>query len=93
MFSVDGSDRTCKLDFFKIGLFILMMVTDGRKTGSGASICGKGNDVETPYYRPLQNCISGTRSRRWIPIEQKRTWPSRSNLNKTELAIYGNVNI
>ncbi|KAL9449975.1 hypothetical protein AB3S75_011834 [Citrus x aurantiifolia] len=60
-----------------------------RKPGSGPSICSKGNDVESPYYRPLQPCIGGTRNRRWIPIEERRNWPSRANLNKNELAVYG----
>ncbi|XP_022773137.1 probable pectin methyltransferase QUA2 isoform X2 [Durio zibethinus] len=49
----------------------------------------KGQDVESPYYRPLQNCIGGTHSRRWVPIEERATWPSRSNLNKNKLALYG----
>lgn len=61
-----------------------------RKSGSGPSICGKGHDVESPYYRPLQDCIGGMQSRRWIPIEQRRTWPTRADLNKKELAVYGN---
>ncbi|XP_009372838.1 LOW QUALITY PROTEIN: probable pectin methyltransferase QUA2 [Pyrus x bretschneideri] len=60
-----------------------------RKPGSGPSICSKGHDVESPYYRPLQACIGGTQSRRWIPIEGRKTWPYRANLNKSELAIYG----
>lgn len=60
-----------------------------RKPGSGPSLCSKGHDVETPYYRPLQTCIGGTQSRRWIPIEDRSSWPSRANLNKKELAIYG----
>ncbi|KAK9047454.1 hypothetical protein V6N11_053298 [Hibiscus sabdariffa] len=62
---------------------------NSRKPGSGPSICSKGQDVESPYYRPLQNCIGGTNSRRWVPIEERVTWPSRSNLNKNELALYG----
>ncbi|KAM1427528.1 hypothetical protein FF1_019689 [Malus domestica] len=60
-----------------------------RKPGSGPSICSKGHDVESPYYRPLQACIGGTQSRRWIPIDGRKTWPYRANLNKSELAIYG----
>jgi len=60
-----------------------------RKAGSIPAICSKGQDVEVPYYRPLQNCIGGTRSRRWIPIEQRPRWPSRSKLNKNELQIHG----
>ncbi|KAJ6938115.1 pectin methyltransferase QUA2 [Populus alba x Populus x berolinensis] len=60
-----------------------------RKPGAGPSTCSKGHDIESPYYRPLQGCIAGTQSRRWIPIQEKTTWPSRSHLNKTELAIYG----
>ncbi|CAK7347157.1 unnamed protein product [Dovyalis caffra] len=60
-----------------------------RKPGAGPSLCSKGHDVESPYYRPLQGCIAGTQSRRWIPIQEKTTWPSRSHLNKSELALYG----
>ncbi|KAF8411443.1 hypothetical protein HHK36_003993 [Tetracentron sinense] len=60
-----------------------------RKPGSGPSICSKGHDVESPYYRPLQFCLGGTQSRRWIPIEERTTWPSRTKLNSTELGIYG----
>ncbi|KAL1204208.1 putative pectin methyltransferase QUA2 [Cardamine amara subsp. amara] len=60
-----------------------------RKPGVGPSVCSKGHDVESPYYRPLQMCLGGTRSRRWIPIEGRTRWPSRSNMNKTELSLYG----
>ncbi|XP_062097753.1 probable pectin methyltransferase QUA2 [Humulus lupulus] len=60
-----------------------------RKPGSGPALCSRGHDVESPYYRPLQACIGGTQSRRWIPIQERRIWPSRANLNKNELAIYG----
>ncbi|MCL7049043.1 hypothetical protein MKW94_008026, partial [Papaver nudicaule] len=55
---------------------------------SGPSICGKGHDVESPYYHTLEACIGGTRSRRWIPIEERTTWPSRATLNSTELNIH-----
>ncbi|CAA7013334.1 unnamed protein product [Microthlaspi erraticum] len=60
-----------------------------RKPGVGPSVCSKGHDVESPYYRPLQMCIGGTRSRRWTPIEGRTRWPGRSNMNKTELSLYG----
>ncbi|XP_018842459.1 probable pectin methyltransferase QUA2 isoform X2 [Juglans regia] len=60
-----------------------------RKPGSGPSLCGKNHDVESPYYQPLQACIAGAQSRRWIPIEERTSWPSRANLNKSELALYG----
>ncbi|XP_059631339.1 probable pectin methyltransferase QUA2 [Cornus florida] len=60
-----------------------------RKPGSGPSICSNDHDVESPYYRPLQTCIGGTQSSRWIPIEERATWPSRAKLNSSELAIYG----
>ncbi|KAF7829951.1 putative pectin methyltransferase QUA2 [Senna tora] len=62
---------------------------NSRKSGSGPSLCIKSHDVESPYYRELQNCIGGTHSSRWISIEERETWPSRANLNKKELAIYG----
>ncbi|XP_059459820.1 probable pectin methyltransferase QUA2 [Corylus avellana] len=60
-----------------------------RKSSSGPSICSKSHDIESPYYRSLQSCIGGTQSRRWIPIEEGKTWPSRATLNKSELAYYG----
>ncbi|EOA33524.1 hypothetical protein CARUB_v10019895mg [Capsella rubella] len=60
-----------------------------RKPGVGPSVCTKGHDVESPYYRPLQMCIGGTRSRRWVPIEGRTRWPSRFHMNKTELSLYG----
>ncbi|KAG9131122.1 hypothetical protein Leryth_024518 [Lithospermum erythrorhizon] len=56
---------------------------------SGAPLCSKGQDVESPYYRPLQACIGGTQSRRWIPIKERTAWPSRANLNAKELSIHG----
>ncbi|KAJ0974991.1 hypothetical protein J5N97_016956 [Dioscorea zingiberensis] len=56
---------------------------------SGPEICGKSRDTESPYYQTLHPCIAGTRSRRWIPIEDRTPWPSRANLNSTELDIYG----
>ncbi|MFS7947306.1 putative sterol 24-C-methyltransferase [Helianthus anomalus] len=52
-------------------------------------ICKEGHDVESPYYHPLEACIGGTRSRRWIPIEERATWPSRATLSSKELALHG----
>ncbi|GAB2271264.1 Probable pectin methyltransferase qua2 [Dionaea muscipula] len=60
-----------------------------RKPGAAPVICSKGNDAESGYYRTLQNCIGGTRSRRWIPIEDRPTWPSRAKLNAKELQLHG----
>ncbi|KAM7514562.1 hypothetical protein LguiA_004145 [Lonicera macranthoides] len=60
-----------------------------RRPGVGPSMCSKGQDIEFPYYQPLHACIGGTRSRRWVPIEDRAIWPSRANLNSTELEIYG----
>ncbi|KAJ6681801.1 PECTIN METHYLTRANSFERASE QUA2-RELATED [Salix koriyanagi] len=60
-----------------------------RKPGAGPPTCSKAHDVESPYYRPLQRCIAGTQSPRWIPIQERTTWPSRSRLNKSELTLYG----
>lgn len=70
--------------------FLSWSILNTRKSGSGPSLCGRGIDVESPYYRELQNCIGGMQSARWIPIEKRERWPSRANLNKNELAIYGN---
>ncbi|KNA05898.1 hypothetical protein SOVF_186090 [Spinacia oleracea] len=60
-----------------------------QKRNSIPPTCKKNYDVESPYYQPLHLCISGTHSERWIPIEQRTAWPSRANLNSSELRIYG----
>lgn len=60
-----------------------------RKSGMDPPICSLGQDIESPYYLTLKLCIGGTQSRRWIPIEERTVWPSRANLNSTELEIYG----
>ncbi|KAL9234274.1 hypothetical protein vseg_009162 [Gypsophila vaccaria] len=61
-----------------------------RKPGIVPAVCSsKGQDIETPYYRPLQTCIGGTHSRRWLPIEQRSIWPSRAKLNEKELRPHG----
>nr|GMD88829.1 probable pectin methyltransferase QUA2 [Ipomoea batatas] len=52
---------------------------------SGPSLCNKGHDIESPYYRPLEPCIGGTQSRRWIPIEKRTKWPSRARLSAAGL--------
>lgn len=59
----------------------------------GPSLCSKGHDVEIPYHYPLKNCLGGTHSRRWIPIEERLNWPYRAFLNEKELAIHGNYGI
>ncbi|KZV28605.1 hypothetical protein F511_11910 [Dorcoceras hygrometricum] len=59
-----------------------------RKT-SFPSLCSKSQDIESPYYRPLQSCISGAQSRRWNPIEERRKWPSQAMPNSAELQIHG----
>lgn len=61
----------------------------GRKSGSSPLLCGKSQDLESPYYRPLQECIGGTQSQRWIPIEEKTKWPARARLSSNELAVHG----
>lgn len=67
------------------------MLTDvNRKPGVGPPLCNKGQEMESLFYRPLQSCIGGTQSKRWIPIEARKAWPSRANLNATELKLYGN---
>ncbi|XP_006853194.2 probable pectin methyltransferase QUA2 [Amborella trichopoda] len=60
-----------------------------REFGAGPSLCFKGQDIESPYYRPLQTCIAGTHSRRWIPIEERTSWPSRLMLNASEASLHG----
>ncbi|KAJ7953901.1 S-adenosyl-L-methionine-dependent methyltransferases superfamily protein [Quillaja saponaria] len=48
-------------------------------------LCKEGDDAQ-PYYKPLLSCISGTSSKRWIPI-QNRT--SGSEVNSAELEVHG----
>ncbi|GAB4845034.1 Probable pectin methyltransferase qua2 [Ancistrocladus abbreviatus] len=60
-----------------------------RKPGSVPPVCSKGKDVESSHYRPLQGCIGGSHSRRWIAIEDRPTWPSRARLNVNELKLHG----
>lgn len=52
---------------------------------SGPKIC------EREEERDLQRCITGTKSRRWVPIESSLPWPSRAKpVNSTELnKLYG----
>ncbi|XP_072977106.1 probable pectin methyltransferase QUA2 [Typha angustifolia] len=56
---------------------------------AGPAVCGRSHDIESPYYQPLNPCIAGTRSQRWIPIEYHPPWPSRARLNTTELDMHG----
>lgn len=62
-----------------------------RKPGSPSPppLCNKGHDFESPYYRPLEPCVAGTQSRRWVPIEKRSKWPSRPTLTSNELKLYG----
>ncbi|GAB4861231.1 Probable pectin methyltransferase qua2 [Ancistrocladus abbreviatus] len=60
-----------------------------RKPGLVPPVCSKGKDVESSHYQPLQGCIGGTHSRRWIAIEDRPTWPSRARLNANELKLHG----
>ncbi|THU66943.1 hypothetical protein C4D60_Mb05t19490 [Musa balbisiana] len=38
---------------------------------AGPAVCDRSHDVESPYYQPLNPCISGMRSQRWISIESQ----------------------
>ncbi|KAL8514021.1 hypothetical protein ACS0TY_013222 [Phlomoides rotata] len=58
-----------------------------RKSGS-PSLCSK-HEIEAPYYKSLPTCIGGTHSRRWVPIEERRKWPSQATLSSAELVIHG----
>ncbi|KAI4321133.1 hypothetical protein MLD38_034554 [Melastoma candidum] len=59
-----------------------------RTSGMTLPICDEGVNVESPFYLPLQGCIAGANSRRWIPIEARKMWPVRAYPNATELQIY-----
>ncbi|XP_078172446.1 putative pectin methyltransferase QUA2 [Carex rostrata] len=55
----------------------------------GLDVCGKSHDMESPYYRLLNPCIAGTRSKRWVPLESRRSWPPLARLNSAELEMHG----
>ncbi|GAB4829056.1 hypothetical protein Ancab_018717 [Ancistrocladus abbreviatus] len=48
-------------------------------------LCNKEHDSQS-YYYPLVSCISGTNSRRWIPIHNKS---NGSELSSEELLVHG----
>lgn len=52
---------------------------------SALPLCKEGPDAQA-YYQPLVSCISGTSSRRWIPIQNRS---SGSHLSSTELEVHG----
>lgn len=56
---------------------------------AGPAFCGKSHDIESPYYQPLNPCIGGLRSQRWIPIENRTPWPAQAKLNSADLNIHG----
>ncbi|XP_024973166.1 probable pectin methyltransferase QUA2 [Cynara cardunculus var. scolymus] len=60
-----------------------------RKHGPGPLVCKEGRDIESPYYHPLEACIGGTHSHRWIPIEERTRWPSRATPSSKELMVHG----
>ncbi|CAK9142403.1 unnamed protein product [Ilex paraguariensis] len=47
-------------------------------------LCKDGQDVQS-YYQPLTSCISGTSSKRWIPIQNR----SSGSLSSAELEVHG----
>lgn len=58
-----------------------------RKQGD-VPLCKEENEVES-YYQPLHSCISGTTSKRWVPIQNTSHWLADSQLSLEELAIHG----
>ncbi|KAI9169798.1 hypothetical protein LWI28_017905 [Acer negundo] len=52
-------------------------------------LCKEGHDAVT-YYQPLMSCISGTNSKRWIPIQNRS---SGSQLSKAELEVHGKYRV
>ncbi|GAV57445.1 Methyltransf_29 domain-containing protein, partial [Cephalotus follicularis] len=48
-------------------------------------LCREGQDALS-YYQPLVSCISGTTSKRWIPIQNRS---SSSQLSSAELEVHG----
>ncbi|XP_026377402.1 probable methyltransferase PMT5 [Papaver somniferum] len=56
-----------------------------RKEGSTPPICKADFDGQS-YYQPLRSCLSGTTSKRWIPIQNRSTG---SHLSSAELEVHG----
>ncbi|KAJ4758826.1 S-adenosyl-L-methionine-dependent methyltransferases superfamily protein [Rhynchospora pubera] len=54
-----------------------------------SQVCSRNHDMESPYYQPLNPCIAGTRSQRWVPIEYHTPWPLQARPNSTELSVHG----
>ncbi|KAJ8774695.1 hypothetical protein K2173_017141 [Erythroxylum novogranatense] len=50
-----------------------------------APLCDYKHDV-TSYYQPLSSCISGTTSKRWIPIQNRS---SASSFGSADLEVHG----
>ncbi|KAI3452899.1 hypothetical protein Pfo_009562 [Paulownia fortunei] len=67
--------------------FIWQKTTDSQCYASGKQgivpLCN-GEDGQS-YYRPLVQCISGTTSKRWIPIQNR----SSGSLSSSELEVHG----
>ncbi|KAG7979154.1 hypothetical protein I3843_05G116000 [Carya illinoinensis] len=55
-----------------------------RKQGA-IPLCKEGHDIQS-YYQPLVSCISGTSSKRWIPIQNRS---AGSQLSSAELEVHG----
>ncbi|KAI3881053.1 hypothetical protein MKW92_050605 [Papaver armeniacum] len=58
-------------------------------TGSTPPICKADFDGQS-YYQPLRSCLSGTTSKRWIPIQNRSTG---SHLISAELEVHGKYRI
>ncbi|KAI3729242.1 hypothetical protein L6452_17895 [Arctium lappa] len=48
--------------------------------------CREGHTDLQSYYQPLESCIAGTASKRWVPIQNRS---SSSQISPAELEIYG----
>ncbi|KAL0358158.1 UNVERIFIED_CONTAM: putative methyltransferase PMT5 [Sesamum calycinum] len=67
--------------------FIWQKTTDSRcyvSSRQGTFPLCDGED-SLPYYKPLARCVSGTTSKRWIPIQNR----SSGSLSSAELIIHG----
>ncbi|XP_077214531.1 putative methyltransferase PMT5 isoform X2 [Tasmannia lanceolata] len=59
-----------------------------RKNGHIPPLCKYDND-EDSYYQPLLSCISGTASKRWVPVQNRSHWPAYYQMSAHELAVHG----
>lgn len=75
-------------DIFSHWLVNLSSFSSSSELGDVPPLCNDENEIEA-YYQPLRSCISGTASRRWVPIQNKSHLHVEFQLNSAELEVHG----